>query len=98
MVYILHKFVGRAVHPEPSTDPRSDTVKTLFVMWLWMAHPWQFGPVPMTPGWYATRNIFESAEACLLQAQTLSEGGKRHLVCVVAGKAPNEGPIARLRR
>lgn len=61
-----------------------------------MAHPWQFGPIPMTPGRYATRNFFDSAEACLLKAHMLRDGGKRHLACVPAGKVPEDGPVARI--
>ena len=29
-------------------------IETWFVLWVWMAVPWNFGPVPMTAGWYSS--------------------------------------------
>ena len=95
--------VGKATAP-PALKYSRETfrtpgyLKTLFVLWRWMTHPWHLGPIPMTPGWHATKSIFDSAEACSFKAQTLNEGANRQLVCVVAGEAPEGGPVARLAR
>lgn len=42
--------------------------------------------------------FYFSMEACLLKAETLNEGGKRRLACVVAGKSPDDGPVAHIHR
>lgn len=72
----------------------TDPATAWFVLWTWMAVPWNFGPVPMTPGWWSSLSFPPSyAEVgCRYAASTARKGGVKAM-CLPAGTEPS--PIAR---
>jgi hypothetical protein len=57
---------------------------TVFVLWLYPAHPWWLGPVPVQAGWFGAA-IFQDQETCLEGARN----GTSPMICVAAGEAPD---------
>jgi hypothetical protein len=65
---------------------------TFFLLWIYMSHPWHFGPLPLTPGWYSPV-VFHDLGSC----QAAVDNGRSPAVCLPAGADP-PGPLARLTR
>ena len=68
-------------------------VISLWVLWEFHAESWHLqGIIPMTPGWFSTKHIFNTQLDCDLQAHLLPKIAD----CWEAGDGPDE--VAKLDR
>jgi hypothetical protein len=57
---------------------------TVFVLWLYLSHPWRLGPITVQAGWFGAA-VFQDQETCLEGARN----GTSPMICVAAGEAPD---------
>lgn len=67
-----------------------DPTTLWFVLWTWMAVPWNFGTAPMTPGWWASLSFPPPyAEAECRHASKYGAPMGIKVQCLPAGTEPS---------
>ncbi len=67
----------------------------LFVLWMFIAHPWGFAGIPMTMGWYSLRA--EPLKECVAHAKMIMEDTRQLAFCQ-PGDASDPIPMTVFRR